>query len=84
MNAKWKVGSIGSLVAVVIGVLIAVELIKVGFPLLMTGFASLGGLGGNFTFATFFQSAGLMSIVLSAIVLIGILAIIGVSTKSHR
>lgn len=80
MASGWKVDSPGAMIAVVIGVLLAVELIKTGFPLLMTGFASLSTLG-NFTFASFFGSAGLMALIISAVVLIGILSIIGVKTS---
>jgi len=76
---KW--GTIGTMIAVTIGVLVFVNFVPVIFPLLISGFTTLSTLG-NFTFASLFASSGLIAIVLSASVLIGALAFLGV--KSGR
>ena len=67
-------------ILLVVGVLLAVELITDAFPRIMDGFVTLSGIG-NFTFGSFFESAGLMALVLSAIILLGILAMLGLKTR---
>ncbi len=39
---------------------------------------TLGGIGGNFSFTSFFSTGGVMVLILSAIILLAILAIFGV------
>lgn len=71
------VTSIGGMIWLVVGIAIATSLLTVSFPLISDDFVSLSGLG-NFTFASFFSSGGLMFLVLSAAVLIGLLTIVGI------
>lgn len=72
-----NVSSIPGMITLVIGVAIAVSLLVVAFPLISAQFLSLSTLG-NFTFASFFATSGLMYLILSAMVLIGILGIVGI------
>lgn len=64
-----------------IGVLISITILSAvaiaTFPQIVNslyGFSTLG----NFTFTTFFETSGVVVLILSAIILIGILAMLGV------
>ena len=61
-----------ALIGVLIGITVLVNVVIVLFPLLVAQFVSLGTLG-NFTFSALFASAGLVSIILSAIILFAVL-----------
>lgn len=74
----------GTFITLIIGILIAVEMVKVGLPLILDGLVTLSGIG-NFSFASFFAANGLMQLVVSAVILLGVLAVIGVKAgKSKR
>lgn len=71
------------MIYVLIAVLILIEVIKVVFPLMGTAIVSLGSLA-NFTFSGLFASEGLVFIVLSALVLIGVLATLGIKNLGSK
>ncbi len=72
-----NVSNPGAIITLIIVTLLAVEFVKTGFPLIINGLTGLATLE-NFTFAGFFASGGIMGLVISAAMLIGLLAIVGI------
>jgi len=72
-----------ALITILITVSILVNVVINIFPTLISDLVSLGSLG-NFTFASFFESAGLMSLIISAVILITVLAVFGIKMKSSK
>lgn len=72
-----------ALITILITVSVLVNVVINIFPTLVSDLVSLGGLG-NFTFASFFESAGLMSMIISAIILVTVLAIFGIKMKNSK
>lgn len=70
-------------ISMMIGIAIMVALIVILFPLILTDLVSMGGIG-NFTFASLFSSTGLMAVILSAVVLIGLLSFFGIKVGSGK
>ena len=68
-------------IGIIILVLLAVELVSVGLPQILKGLWRLS-LIENFTFKDFFAADGLMELVVGAIILLGILGIMGVKAYS--
>ena len=68
------------LISILVGIIIITNLVTNLFPTIISNLVSLGSLG-NFTFATLFADDGMVEVVVSAIVLIAVLAIIGVKAS---
>ena len=72
-----------TLITMLIGVVILVQVAINLFPLVIGSVTDLGGLG-NFTFASLFSTAGLFTIILSAIILVSVLALFGIRARGGR
>jgi len=72
-----------SLIGIVIAIILITRMAVIGLPLIITEFASLAGLG-NFSFAGLFADDGVGEIIISAIVLVAVLAIMGVRGLAGR
>ena len=72
-----------SLITLLVVAYLAIEVVVIIFPLLVAKIVALGALG-NFTFASFFSATGLITLIMSAAILIGILSIMGVKTGGKR
>lgn len=84
MNLKgMDVSNPGAFVSMIILVLIGVEMVKIGLPLIIDGLLSLANVP-NFSFASFFASNGLVSLIVSAVILIGVLSLLGLKMKSSK
>jgi len=80
---KLDVSSPGAIITLVVLAFIAVKLAVLMIPMLTEALVDLGGID-NFTFAPLFQSGGLVAIVVSAMFLIGILALFGIATGGKK
>ena len=69
------------LISMFIGVSIAVKMIVEIFPDLISSLVSLSTMG-NFSFGSFFASDGIIQLIVSAIVLFGVFALIGIKMTS--
>jgi len=83
MFGKLDLSNPGVLISMFIGVSIAVQVITTVFPDLIAELVSLASLG-NFSFATFFSTGGIVLLILSAVILFGIFAILGVNLKGSK
>ena len=72
-----------TLITMLIGVVILVQVAINLFPLVIGSVTDLGTLG-NFTFASLFSTAGLFTIILSAIILVSVLALFGIRARGGR
>lgn len=71
------------LISVLVGITVITNLVTTLFGTIITNFSSLNTLS-NFTFSGLFADDGLGEVVLSALVLIAVLAIIGVRTSGSK
>ena len=65
-----------SFVAILLGAWILIKVVVVVFPLLISAITEMSGIG-NFTFSALFADDALGEIIVSAVVLIAILAVLG-------
>ena len=65
-----------SFVAILLGAWILIKVVVVVFPLLISAITEMAGIG-NFTFSALFADDALGEIIVSAVVLIAILAVLG-------
>lgn len=80
-----------TLITMLIGVVILVQVGINLFPLVIGSVVLLGnantsqgGIGGDFTFLTLFTGGGLFTIILSAIILVSVLALFGIRARGGR